>query len=331
MVPAFLIYTVSLSLLFSTSPLPTYLPHCSLTSGQDCSGNDISSHAASDAQACCNLCTQTTGCKAFTHNQYDAHGQKVGTCYLKSACSTKTSAGSCTAGIVTNTPTPVPAPKPHFPTPSPSIKCDIFCIDFEKAVPSHFSFGSNAKVVKDKGYQSNSSLHFYSKGGKAYGSGFMQYKKGLATKHFGRLFYNLETSDPAGNAYTHASFVKSDTGPEVRLVDTVRMKNGKQQYLYNFADDKFGKSSAYDYSIEIGKWVCVEWAIDSSSKTFDFWIDGTEVKDISGTVKRAIPATYPDLAFGAQVYQTNAVISGWIDDIALSTSRVGCNSTKIES
>jgi hypothetical protein len=184
--------------------------------------------------------------------------------------------------------------------------CDFFCVDFEKDLPASFSLGADAKVVTNKGHASNSSLHFYSEGGGAYDTGFMTYNNILAAEHYGRVFYNLEVSDPAGNAYMHASFVVSDTSPQIRVVDTVRMSNGQEQYLYNWADDQKGKSSAYDYKVQIDKWVCAEWHIDTTRRTFEFWVDGTLVPDISGTVERAIPAQYPNLRFGGQVYQTNA-------------------------
>ena len=158
----------------------------------------------------------------------------------------------------------------------------------------------------------------------------MKYTKALPAKHYGRIFYNLETSDPAGSGYMHASFVTADTAQQVRVVDTVRCStggcSGKQQFLYNWADDQGGKSSPYDYTPNVGVWSCAEWHVDSTTQTYEFWIDGSPVSSISGKVQRTIPAQYPDLSFGGQVYQSNAVVSGWIDDIAVSSSgRIGCD------
>ena len=104
-----------------------------------------------------------------------------------------------------------------------------------------------------------------------YDNGFMKYTKPLPAKHYGRIFYNLETSDPAGSGYMHASFVTADTAQQVRVVDTVRCStggcSGKQQFLYNWADDQGGKASPYDYTPNVGVWSCAEWHVDAATQT----------------------------------------------------------------
>ena len=96
---------------------------CSTMDGQDCLGNDLS-HASSNApQDCCDLCASTQSCTAFTWDQYSGTGQQQGTCYLKSACPSTQSCGTCTAGKVSSppvpTPPPPPPPPPTPPTPAP--------------------------------------------------------------------------------------------------------------------------------------------------------------------------------------------------------------------
>lgn len=79
---------------------------CSLQAGYDCYGNDISNVPASTPQDCCDLCSNTTGCAAFTHDQYGPTGQKTPTCYLKSACSDKKNKSDAVAGIPGAPPSP---------------------------------------------------------------------------------------------------------------------------------------------------------------------------------------------------------------------------------
>lgn len=91
---------------------------CQITPGQDCYGSDISARGAANAQACCDFCASTPGCKAFTQSQYDQSGQPNPTCYMKSGCPSTTPAPTCSAGTLNTSPTPPPAPTPP-PPPTP--------------------------------------------------------------------------------------------------------------------------------------------------------------------------------------------------------------------
>jgi hypothetical protein len=93
---------------------------CSLQSGQDCYGNDISNAPASTPQDCCNLCLNNSACNAFTHDQFDQSGQKHGVCYMKSGCSDLRSSSACTAGTK-SPPAPPKPPTPGPPTPVPPL------------------------------------------------------------------------------------------------------------------------------------------------------------------------------------------------------------------
>ncbi len=84
------------------------------------------------------------------------------------------------------------------------------------------------------------------------------------------MYYILETINPAGNLYTHSCFVSADTEPQVRLVDTVRGPDGRQQYLYNFGDDQYRNSSEYVYYPNVNKWICAEWHVNSETNVHEF-------------------------------------------------------------
>ena len=144
----------------------------------------------------------------------------------------------------------------------------------------------------------------------------MTYGRAVPTKHYGRVFYNLEASNTGGNPYTHTTFVQA-AGRNPQIVDTVRTADGREDYNLAWADD-FGKSSQYSYRVELGRWVCVEWQFASGAGTFALWVDGRPVAGPTGPLPRAVPAVFPGMAFGAQVYQPQAAVSGWLDDIAVS-------------
>lgn len=65
--------------------------------GKDCAGNELVSRAAATPEECCDLCTNTHRCQAFTHRADDpAHGQPY--CYLKTACDALEDCESCNSG-----------------------------------------------------------------------------------------------------------------------------------------------------------------------------------------------------------------------------------------
>eukprot|EP00927_Polykrikos_kofoidii_P085901 TRINITY_DN9469_c0_g1_i1.p1 TRINITY_DN9469_c0_g1~~TRINITY_DN9469_c0_g1_i1.p1 ORF type:complete len:637 (-),score=76.04 TRINITY_DN9469_c0_g1_i1:75-1889(-) len=90
---------------------------CNLSPNWDCVGGDLSSSLEDSPQACCDRCSQYSGCRAFTHSTYDGAGHWNPTCYLKSGCSSKKQNWVATAGEVTG-------PPPHTPSPTPPPSCD---------------------------------------------------------------------------------------------------------------------------------------------------------------------------------------------------------------
>lgn len=78
----------------------------------DCDGMDILNTKMDTANDCCQLCGNTTGCYAFTHNVFDGHLSP--TCYLKASCKSSKRGGKrgCTSGTVEKAPTPPPPPTP---------------------------------------------------------------------------------------------------------------------------------------------------------------------------------------------------------------------------
>jgi dienelactone hydrolase len=79
-------------------PGPAPGTKCEFDQGHDYSGNDIKNVKGTNADDCCTACKQTTGCKAFTWNPYDAQGKKDATCYLKSAAAGEKTAAGMVAG-----------------------------------------------------------------------------------------------------------------------------------------------------------------------------------------------------------------------------------------
>jgi hypothetical protein len=148
-----------------------------------------------------------------------------------------------------------------------------------------------------------------------------------ATKHWGRLFYKVQTPAPIGDkgAYYHVTFAALEGTDENRVVDTVEDPNGKIQYLFNVPDDSCCGGSPYNWSHD-GAWHCAEWHVDVSAQSYQFFIDGKEVTSIGFTGKAgAKMSTYTALGLGPIFYVTpTGPFTAWIDDLAIDDTQIGC-------
>jgi len=149
----------------------------------------------------------------------------------------------------------------------------------------------------------------------------------LATNHWGRLFYKVQTPAPrgTGNAYYHVTFAALQGTTENRVVDTVEDPNGKVQYIFNVPDDSCCTGSSYDWTHD-DKWHCAEWHVDVSAKSYKFFIDGKEVTQIGFTGNsNAKMSNYTALGIGAIFYvNPTGPWTSWIDDVALNDTQIGC-------
>jgi len=88
--------------------------------------------------------------------------------------------------------------------------------------------------------------------------------------------------------------------------------------------------------IPVGTWSCVEWQFDGPTNSMHFWLDGAAVSSltVNGVGQgcgNGQPATYPwtapkfdRLDLGWEAYQQDAARNLWIDDVAVSTTKIGC-------
>ena len=85
---------------------------------------------------------------------------------------------------------------------------------------------------------------------------------------------------------------------------------------------------------EAGRWTCLEWEMDASDNRVSVWIDGRPQPDLTVTTTRhggnPVDFVFPDVdtvRIGWQLYQGNPTPDSYdllLDDLALSTERVGC-------
>ena len=83
-------------------PFPPPVPPgtCQLEPNLNCYGSDLAEAPCDSPAECCDRCKRTQGCQAFTHDQWDPHGNHNPTCYLKSACTDRRQDSSAVSGLM---------------------------------------------------------------------------------------------------------------------------------------------------------------------------------------------------------------------------------------
>lgn len=67
-------------------PGPIQNGSCALFDQALCSGDDLTNVSCPNVTTCCELCSATAGCSAFTQDIHDEHGQINPTCWMKTGC-----------------------------------------------------------------------------------------------------------------------------------------------------------------------------------------------------------------------------------------------------
>jgi hypothetical protein len=84
-----------------------------------------------------------------------------------------------------------------------------------------------------------------------------------------------------------------------------------------------------------GDFVCVEWQFDGPSNAMNLWLSGRAIPgaSVTGSGEGCVNAaadfewtapTFETLDLGWEAYQTDGTRTAWIDDVVISTTRVGC-------
>ncbi|CAN5438414.1 hypothetical protein BH11ARM1_BH11ARM1_15440 [soil metagenome] len=170
--------------------------------------------------------------------------------------------------------------------------------------------------------------------------------KNLGGNFWGRLYLKVKTPTPVPKvpegqnfAVIHSTVVEGTaTSPLhndpiwVRLIDTCTGPDGKLQWLYNVEAHprpEFATGSPFKYSFT-GKWTLIEWHVDSATQSYQLFVYGKEIPEITikngagNFEKTEIPPFYDSLAFGWNNYQSAGLgFTAWLDDIAVGPNRIG--------
>ena len=87
--------------------------------------------------------------------------------------------------------------------------------------------------------------------------------------------------------------------------------------------------------VPVGKWSCMEWEFDGTGNQLRFWLDSQPIESltVNGTGQGCVSQsegyvwtapTFSELEIGWESYQEDTARTAYIDDLALSTAKIGC-------
>lgn len=153
----------------------------------------------------------------------------------------------------------------------------------------------------------------------------------LGPEVFGRFY--IRFADPIGqNHITFLSMKDENAGNK-----NLRMGGQGHVLMYNRETDDAVLPSNFDQSLEPAAltWYCIEFRINGPDGEIETWIDGDEAPGlrVDGTPTDGVDNVWlqdndwhpslKDYRLGWESY-SNQAMTVWFDDVALSTSRIGC-------
>jgi polysaccharide lyase-like protein len=237
----------------------------------------------------------------------------------------------------------------------------LFCDDFEDDVAGQFpaapwqnNTGSGASVVIDglQAFSGEQAAHVNAPPNQAYRRGYFSLEQGSsgifpAASHdmFGRAMMFL---DATPNAVVHWTIIQAEGRAAAGTHDAYYRYGGQQQggagLMANYETNSGVSTDCYSHSatrMPVQRWACVEWHFNADQNEMQLWLDGTELTDMhvvdrpttagSGCLGNATggewlaPPEFSTLHLGWESYQISSNDRNlWIDDVAISTERVGC-------
>lgn len=236
----------------------------------------------------------------------------------------------------------------HAAAPAGAVVAEDFESTAVGAIPAGFTKTGNIGVADDVAHSGHHSLKVQPavKGGR-YISLAPDKVAALGGEHWGRLYFKVKTPTPLPvvpegkkSASIHTTLVAAKTTSplandpiEVRLAGFSFNGNGEFRYMYNVQPKQrkeFGVSSKTMHKFD-DEWTLLEWHVNHATQSYQFFLNGQEVKDIAvnkgaGKYEGAeLPAAFQTLSIGWTNYQpaTGEGFTVWLDDIAVGKSRLG--------
>ncbi len=229
--------------------------------------------------------------------------------------------------------------------------CDsaLFCDDFEDDASGMSPGqpwqsdvnGGGVEVSEERAFSGTKSVHVSNTEG-AYKRAYFSVEgdpvfPAAAQEMYGRMMMWLEAT-PEGSV--HWTFIQGEGPSDDGSYDIFYRYGGQHdgKLMANFETQ--GKATdCWDHSETVmptQTWACLEWRFDTANDEMQFWLDGAEITDIhvtgmgEGCVSNDLagawpaPAQFEILRLGWEKYQQSSELNAWIDDVVVSSARVGC-------
>jgi hypothetical protein len=158
---------------------------------------------------------------------------------------------------------------------------------------------------------------------------------------FGRAMMWL---DKISGADSHWTFIQGEGRSADNTHNALYRYGGQHQngaqLMANYETTDGVATDCWDHSastISAGAWNCVEWRFNVPTNEMQLWLNGTELSDIhvtgsgegcGGNALNGLwtaPPAFQSLYLGWEHYQTATNdIKLWVDDVVVSTARIGC-------
>jgi hypothetical protein len=229
----------------------------------------------------------------------------------------------------------------------------LFCDDFEDDVVGQFprapwqnQTGSGATALVDgvQAFSGSKAVHVTAPAGQAYRRGYFSLQQGSSNifpaasdEMFGRAMFFL---DATPNAVVHWTMIQAEGRAADNGHDAYYRYGGQQQggagLMANYETNNNVSTDCYAHSatrMPVQRWACVEWHFRVASNEMQLYLDVTDRPTTAGSGclgngvngEWLAPPAFTTLHLGFERYQqpTNAQ-NLWVDDVVVSTERVGC-------
>jgi hypothetical protein len=234
----------------------------------------------------------------------------------------------------------------------------LFCDDFESYVNGQPPTGkwtaqtNTAAIAIDTAehHSGSQAVRFTTPGTAAFQSAFIVLGSVFpvaGNAFYGRMMFRLEAAPTASVHWTMIQGSGVIPGQsyhaQYRYGGQLPIAAGSQLMAnYDTPDSYSGTGPSSDcwfhangIVVPVAAWSCVEWQFDGAANTMRLWLDGQPIDSLTvpgvgqGCVHQ--PSSYPwtsptfdRLSLGWESYQTDDPRTFWIDDVVVSTTRIGC-------
>jgi hypothetical protein len=156
--------------------------------------------------------------------------------------------------------------------------------------------------------------------------------------HYGRMWIWISPMTGANGSFTHIDNIEATGLRDGGMYPFERVRYGAGLYS-NDTHPTFYGNLTDDYTIDapvgnntlvpLQTWSCYEWHFGSPGMIGDFWVNGTRQPELSPPgYQWNLSWQYPSISavsVGWQAWGNLPVpVTVWVDDVAIGTSRLGC-------